>query len=199
MVPNDVKLIPGQKKRLEAVRNFVKTKALSGPIYLTEALMEAEPDRTMIFMAIDGHVLNGGSPMVDPGEAIEQPAVRIMSIDETRSIRIKERSKQRIPGTNRHETVTQHKSLGTDATVRHTDARELLYKYGHPVLDWRSKGGKKGHIVEVAWLEAEVKKPDCLPEFVELWETLQPRILKGGAAPKSADDQQHKTKGKALS
>lgn len=196
MIPHDIKNIPGQRKHQDAVREYLVARALTEPLFITEMLMENEPDRTMMFMSIDGHVLNGGSPQVDPSTQIDMPNVRLMTVEENQVIKVKSRERERIPGTDRSRLVPKHTPVGNDVTLTHAKARDLLYKFGYPYLDHRTRGGKKGFIVEVAWLESEVKKADCLPELIDLWEkNILPRINKGGAAPKSADDAS-KTKGK---
>ncbi len=197
MIPQNIKAIGGQAKRLRAVRDFITARVVQeDPLFITELLQEQEPDRTMCFMAIDGHVLNGGSPMVDPELQIERPPVRLMHLETGKPIHVKERKEERVPGTVLMVMNTRQRPIGDDVTVRHVVARDLLYKHGFPTLDHRTRGGKKGTIVEVAWLEAEARKPDCLPEILELYERLLPRIQKGTAAPKSADDKQQQLKGK---
>lgn len=195
MIPQNIKAIGGQQKRLRAVRDYITSKVQTDPLFITEALQELEPDRTMIFMALDGHQLNGGSPMVTPDLKIDQPPVRLMTVNENQTISVKERKEERVPGTSQMVMQTRHRPLGNDVMVKNEIARDLLYKYGFPTLDHRTRGSKKGFIVEVTWLESEVKKPDCLPELIELWERLQPRInAKKGETQSAKSD--GSTKGK---
>ena len=169
MLPQSIKNHGGQARKLAAIRGYLKSEVVLGrPVFVTDMLMEKEPERTFLFMSADGHVLNGSAPMVDTDFKVDLPTVRLMTIDEKQTIMRMERSQQRIPGTELVEEVTRHVRLGNDAVVDHSAARDLLWKNGYPFLNNRTRGAKQGFIVEVAWLEAEAKKADCLPELLEL-------------------------------
>ncbi len=172
------KIVAGEKRRA-ALREVVTDMAQKGQFLLTEFLCEEkEPVRTDVQMVIDGHAMNGNSPTVDESLKIPLPPVRLMTIRETDTIKVKQVVTRRVMGTNILKQNREPVDQGNDVVLEHAIARDVLSARGFPVKDIRSNGAKKGTVVEVAWLLREVQKTDCYPEIKELFEKLQPRIEK---------------------
>ncbi len=172
------KIVAGEKRRA-ALREAVTDLAQKGAFNLTEFLCEEkEPIRTDVQMVIDGHAMNGGSPTVDEALKVSLPRVRLMTINEADTIKVKQVVTRRVMGTNILKQTREPVKQGNDVELEHAIARDVLATRGFPVRDIRSDGTKKGTVVEVAWLLREVAKEDCYPEIKELYQQLKDRIEK---------------------
>lgn len=193
MFAESVTKITSMQKRHIALRAEVIAQAERGEFILTEFLCEEkEPIRTDVQMVIDGHAINGASPVVDSALKIPMPDVRLMTIRPGDSIKVKRVVARRAPGTRNIIEKREAVDLGNDVLLDHATARDVLSTRGYPVRNIRTKGAKQGTVVEVGWLEREVARrdsqgnPDCLPEIREMYETLKPRIEKKTAKAQPA-------------
>lgn len=179
MFPESITKIVSAEKRRTALREAINGLAQKGDFKLTEFLCEEkEPIRTDVQMVIDGHRLNGSSPAVDESMKIPLPSVRLMTIREADTIKVKRVVARRALGTDIIKETREYVPLGNDVELDHATARDVLATKGYPVRNVRSDGAKVGTVIEVAWLLREVAKDDCHPEVREMYEKLQARIEK---------------------
>jgi hypothetical protein len=173
--------------RLEGVRAELRALAMNGELFITDLLMQVEPFKTLGCASIDGHVFNGGAPSVDESMKIPVPEVRLLSFGD-RPMTYKRPITRRIPGTNQfYPQEWEIVNVGDDATLPHAIARNIMFKHGFPNRNARRRSGERlqGTVVEVAWLEREAAKADCLPEIKELYQRLLPRINKNQPTAKA--------------
>lgn len=176
-----------QAKKQQLVRMEVLERLQAGKLYLTHLLMEAEPWKMFALYAIDGRRLEGSR--TEPGDRpIPLPDVRLLAMTtdahKHSRIRYKQRAMRRIAGTlDKIEEVVEYVDCGHDATLQHQVARDILRLNGWPIVNNASMGNRKGWVIEVPWLLAEVERPDCLEEVRDIYAHLRGRIEKQPTNP----------------
>ncbi len=171
---------PSAAERRKAVREYVEREVADGTFTLTETMLRAEPLRSDSNEVLDGVVVENDRSMKRE-EALETEPVKLVHVNPDGVIQYRTWQKFRIPGTTREVRRKVNKIAGNFANVPNTavdrDARNIMYQYGWPILQFRQEHGHgaEGSVIEWRWFEREARKPDALPEYVELYNEIRSR------------------------
>lgn len=163
---------PTRMQQQKFIRMELQTKLERGePIYLTEIHMMDEPWRMFGLMAIYGIVLDDtGREQRDANSELLLEPIELVTLNPKNAekpIKQKVQQDERIAGTEKFQRTTKYKDLGTHVTLPCKQANKMIQLRGWPNINHHSNGNKTGTLVELAWLRAEAKKPDALPEVTE--------------------------------
>lgn len=176
-----------QREVMIAVRAEVLELHSQGKLFLTPILMEAEPWRSFAWYAIDGKTREDtrvvdAVPLFAGGQG--PGPVRLVVIDTTVDrkqfrfgrIRYKRIVQERVPGTDHIVEAPKWFDGGTDETLPHDVARQVLQREGWPVTNVASLGARTGNVVEIEWLKAEAARNDARSDTRELLAKLEARL-----------------------
>jgi hypothetical protein len=199
-----VKNQPTDEKRRNACRTWLMGLIATGKFFITNLLMEDEPFRTLGLECMDGVVVDSGKPTVAEvvlreDELVTSRPVRLVAIkndgstvayDPNGQIKIRRQFTEVVPGTNHTRKVTKDVPLGKDATLSHLEARKVLVASGWPMKDNRSKGNRRGTVVEWEWLKVEATLPTASKEVIDLHASIRDAL-----EPVAPAASAHKSKG----
>lgn len=168
--------VDGQKNKLAALVVLIRRLAEAGKFFWTELLLEPEEGvRTFCRMAIDGVQIDGAHYAPgNPDRVIELPSVRLLSVD-GQPIMGKVVERRTVPWTGQEIEEPRIRSFGLDATLPHRQARGLIERKGYPVSEARSQGGRRGTLVEAAWLKYVVDSGAADDATREVYERIKAR------------------------
>lgn len=173
------------------VRAEIEKLVAAGNFLYTPVLSEDDRWRTLALYALDD-VTNDQGRLVYGSNFVRLPDVRLVVVNpvadrsalRTGTIRYKATVTRVIPGTlDMPERVSVWKDAGTDATLPHEIARQILVREGFPIVDRRSKGGRRGNVVEFKWLEREAQSTDAVDDIKSVWEQVQAHLTEPKKAP----------------
>ncbi len=163
---------PTPDRAREAIRVELIQRIQGARFFLTPILMEAEPYRTHALEAIDGVKVVAGVPKYGAVPSLHDmlSSTRLIALEHDKEkgvrytghgkIMIRRKRQEIIPGTSTTREMVTDEDLGTDVSLPHLQARDVLVKQGWPIRDEKSQGRARGTVVEWDWLVAEAARPE---------------------------------------
>lgn len=176
ILSENIKQLTNATERRDAIGGALMSLADQGKLLLTHVLMLEEPFRTQCLEAMDGVELDGGKPIPGIRPTITLPPVRLVAVkksedgqsysyDPNGNIRVKRMTRVPILGTLRTRDESKWINLGKDVTVDAREARTILSRWGHPMVEETFRGNVAGTCVEYGWIKSEAAKPGC-PDYI---------------------------------
>jgi hypothetical protein len=172
---DEAKKATNARGRREELESEVLDLVEKGRLFITDVLLEDEPWRTRVFEVWDGIVVEDGVPR-SGGPGFAKADVRLVHVNDGGVISCQEVAQERVPGTRQLRKVDVEAKYGNDATLRHKNARQILWTQGWPFRNAFTNGRTEGTVVEWLWIESKAKEPDCDSATRELFAQIKARL-----------------------